>query len=253
MNRRTSTSQYPMRKGNTSSFGSPCSAVNIRKSRRARKGFTLLEVLISIVIMLIAITVAWQTFSAATRAWTSARTMIDQSHHGDFVMTQLSSAMRSMAFFPSLPEQYGFRMEDNNDGLGEHTISWVTASDAFLPRGTEFTRGLHRIEIGAGEDDDGNEGLMVSVWRHIVDNDEDIEKQSWVVSDVIQGLSCAVYNIEDEDWDDEWENSNSIPGLVSITLYAESDDEFADPIEYRKLIEIPLGPEITNEVDAAQN
>lgn len=217
-----------------------------------RRGFTLLEILVAIVILSIAMTVAWQTLASATRAWTSARETMDKTHHGDFVLTQLTSALRSAAFFDSLPEQYGFRMEDNSDGLGEHTISWVTASKAFVPRGSEFSQGLHRIEIGAGEDDDGNEGLLVSVWRHIADDEDEIEKKSWVVSDVIKGLSCAVYNIEDEDWDDEWEASNSIPGLVEITLYAEAEERWDDPIEYRQLIEIPLGPPVTNEVKSAQ-
>jgi prepilin-type N-terminal cleavage/methylation domain-containing protein len=218
-----------------------------------RRGFTLLEILVALVILSIAMTVAWQTLAAATRSWTAARKLLDQTHHGDFVLTQLSSALRSMAFFDSLPEQYGFRMDDDPGGdYGEHTISWVTASTAFLPRGTEFQNGMHRIEVGAGEDDDGNEGLLVSVWRHIVDDEDDIEKKSWVVSDVIKGLRCAVYNTEDELWDDEWEQTNAIPGLIEITLYAEPVKEGDDPIEYRQLIEIPLGPPVTNEVDSAQ-
>ncbi|QHI70456.1 prepilin-type N-terminal cleavage/methylation domain-containing protein [Tichowtungia aerotolerans] len=217
-----------------------------------RRGFTLLEIMVAIVILSIAMTVAWQTFSSATRSWTSARRLMDETHHGDFVLTQLTAALRSMAFFDSLPEQYGFRMERNRDGeYGEHSISWVTASKAFLPKGTEFDHGMHRIEVGAGEDDDGNDGLLVTVWRHIADEDDDVEKQSWVVSDVIKGLGCAVYNVKDEKWDEEWEETNAIPGLIEITLYADPKEEGDDPIEYRQLIEIPLGPPVTNEVDAA--
>lgn len=250
MNRRTPNREFRMSKQRAVSFGIPCSAFNIRHSRA---GFTLLEILVAIVILAIAMTVAWQTFASAVRSWTAARELLDKTHHGDFVLTQLTSALRSMSFFDSMPEQYGFRMERNSDGeYGEHTISWVTASTAFLPRGTEFDHGMHRIEIGAGEDDDDNEGLLVSVWRHIVDDEDDIEKQSWVVSDVIKGLSCAVYNTEEEKWDDEWEQTNAIPGLIEITLYAEPDEEGDDPIAYRQLIEIPLGPPVTNEVESAQ-
>jgi prepilin-type N-terminal cleavage/methylation domain-containing protein len=216
-----------------------------------RRGFTLLEIMISIVILAIAMTVAWQTFASATRAWTSAREMLDSTHHGDFILTQLSSALRSMAFFESTGSMYGFRMEDTSGDFGEHTISWVTSSQAFIPRGSEFQHGLHRIEVGAGKDDDGNEGLLVSVWQHLAD-EEKVEKKSWVVSENIKGLTCYVYNIEDEDWDDEWEDTNSIPGLIEITLFAEAPDEDDDPIEYRQLIEIPLGPPVTNEVDSAR-
>lgn len=215
-----------------------------------RNGFTLLEVMIAIVILVIAMTIAWQTFSSVTRAWTNARKLMDNTHHGDFVMTQLASALRSMAFFDSLPEKYGFRMEDNSSGeYGEHSISWVTASSAFVPRGEFAEHGLHRIEVGAGKDEEGNEGLLVTVWSHLAD-EEDIEKKSWVVSENIKGLTCHVYNQEEEDWDTEWEDTNSIPGLIHITLYADPMEKYGDPIEYHQLIEIPLGPQVTNEVDS---
>ncbi len=223
------------------------------RPRRTRRGFTLLEILVSMVILSIALTLAWQTFSAATRAWTGARKVIDKMHHGDFVLTQLSSALRSMAFFEKSAEHYGFRIENNSVGIGEHSISWVTASKVFIPRGESFEHGLHRIEIGGGTDEDGTEGLVVTAWSHLID-DEDAEKKSWFITDSIKGLSCQVYDTDkdEERWRDDWEYSNAIPGLIEITLYAEPIDQYGDPIEFRQLIEIPLGPPVTNDVSEAR-
>lgn len=217
-----------------------------------RRGFTLLEIMISLVILMIALTVAWQTFATATRAWTGARKLLDNTHHGDFVLTQLSAALRSMAFFEKNPEKYGFWIENNSGDLGDHSICWVTGHEAFMPRNSEFEYGLHRIQVGAGRDDDGNEGLLVTVWSHFMDEDSSMEKKSWVISENIKGLSCQVYNIDDENWDDKWEDTNSIPGLIEITLYAEPADRYDDPIEYRQLIEIPLGPPATDEITSPQ-
>lgn len=214
---------------------------------RFQRGFTLLEVMISMVILSIALTVAWQTFSAATRAWTVGREVLDKEHHGDFVLTQLSSALRSTAVFDSAPEKYGFRMESNRSGYGDHTISWVTASNAFIPPGEVFAHGLHRLQIGGGEDDDGNEGLVVSAWNHLADEDE-VEKKSWFISENIKGLSCQAYDEEKEDWTDNWERSNAIPGLIEITLYTDPVKEGDNPITFRQLIEIPVGPMIEDEI-----
>ncbi len=221
-------------------------------NRKSSKAFTLLEILISMVILSIALTLAWQTFSAATRAWTGSRKLMDKMHHGDFILTQLSSALRSMAFFEETAEHYGFRIENNTIGHGEHSISWVTASDAFIPRGETFNHGLHRIEIGGGTDDDGEEGLVVTVWSHLID-DEDAEKKSWFITENIKGLSCQIYDTDkdEEKWKDDWEHSNAIPGLVEITLYAEPIQENDDPVEFRQLIEIPLGPPVTNDISEA--
>jgi len=219
---------------------------------KTRRGFTLLEILVSMVILSIALTLAWQTFSTATRAWTGSRKLIDKMHHGDFVLTQLSSALRSMAFFEKSAEHYGFRMENNTTGDGEHSISWVTASEAFIPRGEVFEHGLHRIEVGGGTDDDGEEGLVVTAWSHLADEDE-VEKKSWFITDEIKGLRCRVYDTDpdEERWRDDWEYSNAIPGLVEITLTAEPINKYDDPVEFRQLIEIPLGPAVTNDVSEA--
>lgn len=220
---------------------------------KPRSGFTLLEILISMVILSIALTLAWQTFSTATRAWTGGRKVMDQMHHGDFVMTQLSSALRSMAFFEKPAEHYGFRMENNTTGYGEHSISWVTASQAFIPRGEQFEHGLHRIEVGGGTDEDGTEGLTVTVWSHLADED-DVEKKSWFITENIKGLRCRIFDTDkdEEGWREDWERTNEIPGLVEITLYAEPVDKYSDPVEFRQLIEIPLGPPVTNNVSEAR-
>lgn len=231
----------------------PLSAIVNRQSSIIN-GFTLLEVLIAMVILSIALTVAWQTFSTATRAWTGGRKVIDTMHHGDFVLGQLSSALRSMAFFDSAPEKYGFRMENNAIGCGGHSISWVTGSDAFIPPGEEaYTHGLHRIEVGAGRNDDGDEGFVVTVWPHLAD-EEKIEKKSWFITDSIKGLSCKAYDTEkdNEGWTDQWDHSNAIPGLIEITLCAEPAEEYGRPVEFRQLIELPLGPEVTNVVSEAR-
>lgn len=217
-----------------------------------RSGFTLLEVLVAMVILSIALTVAWQTFSTAVSAWTSGREQMDRMHHGGFVLTRLTAALRSTAFFDSAPEKYGFRMKRNAEGIGEHTISWVTASDAFIPPGSELAHGLHRIEVGAGRNTDGDEGLLVRAWPHLAD-EEEIDPEQWLVSETIRGLRCRVYDTDrdSEGWRDDWEDTNEIPGLVELTLYAEAADDYAEPLEFRQLIKIPLGPEVTNIVSEA--
>lgn len=218
-----------------------------------RRGFTLLEVLLAMVILSISMTVAWQTFSTATRAWNSGREVLDKTHHGDFVLGQLASSLRSMVFFPTAPEKYAFRIKNNSAGRGQQTISWVTGSSAFIPPGEAAAHGLHRIEVGAGEDEDGAEGLVVTVWPYLAD-EEKVEKKSWLVSENIQGLTCKVYDTKsgEEGWKDDWEYSNSIPGLIEISLYAAPAEQGGDPVKFRQLIEIPLGPPVTNEVSEAK-
>ena len=40
---------------------------------------------------------------------------------------------------------------------------------------------------------------------------------------------------------DEWEFTNSLPRLVEITVYLDPLEEFGDPVELKRVVEIPLG------------
>ncbi len=67
-------------------------------------------------------------------------------------------------------------------------------------------------------------------------------------------MRCRVFDTDkdEEGWREDWERTNEIPGLVEITLYAEPVDKYSDPVEFRQLIEIPLGPPVTNDVSEAR-
>ena len=95
--------------------------------------------------------------------------------------------------------------------------------------------------------------MVVTVWPYLAD-EEKVEKKSWLVSENITGLRCKIYDMHDgkENWTDKWEYSNAIPGLVEITLYAKPSKEDAEPVMFRQIIEIPLGPAVTNDISEAK-
>ena len=60
-------------------------------------GFTLLELLVALMILVFAFAIIWSTFSATVTAWQRGGQLLDELRHGDFVMEQLVSALRSAA------------------------------------------------------------------------------------------------------------------------------------------------------------
>ncbi|HRZ10855.1 MAG TPA: prepilin-type N-terminal cleavage/methylation domain-containing protein [Kiritimatiellia bacterium] len=218
--------------------------MSARTTRTGRAAFTLIEVLVAVAIMAVAFAIVWSTFTAAVNGWQRGTKLLDQLHRGDFVMEQLVLALRSAAFFSNRPDKYGFRLDESGGGEGSRdTMSWVTSGMAFLPPDSPLANGLHRLEFGLDTDDEGRPAVAIRAWPHLADEEEsDVKGEPWFVSTEIKGFRCRTYNAEDEKWEHEWENTNSVPRLVELTLYLQPFEDYEEPQKIQRLVEIPIAP-----------
>ena len=222
----------------------PSHPVSRIPSPASRAGFTLIEIMVSLTIMVTAVSIVWLSFSNVIHATQKGEKMLDQLHHGDFVMEQLVSAFRSAAYFNNKPKQFEFWLEDETSGsFDADIVSWVTSSSAFIPPRNPLANQLHRIFVSIEKGEDGENALGVSAYPYIVDlEDPDVEEvEPWIISSKIRGFNCRVYVEDEEDWDDEWEYDNSIPQFVELTLFVEPINEDDDPIAITRMVELPMG------------
>ncbi len=213
-----------------------------------RSGFTLLELLIALSILSISFVVIWSTFSGVIKAWERGTDLLNELRHGDYVMEQVVSALRSTAFFKTAPGKYGFHLESGSAGSypGDR-VSWVTAHPAFMPPDSELGRGLHRIVISIEDNKKGDPGFAVRAFSHFSDlGDEDTDP--WFVSSEVKGIECRTFDPESEDWETDWEDTNTIPSLVEITLYMDPIEKYGPPVKLSQAIEIPVALPVTNAI-----
>lgn len=216
-----------------------------------KSGFTLLEMLVALIIVAMAMAIVWQSFTVAIKAWRKGGDFLTDMHHGDFVMEQLVESLRSAAYFDGSGDSYGFRLENRAEGrYANDKLSWVKSGKGFMPYRSDFGEGLHRIDLTVEDNDEGDPAVMARIYPHLADEDEDeyYEGETWEVSHVVKGIDCRVYIEEDEDWSEEWENSNSVPALVEITLFMDPLEEGEDPVEVKRAIVIPISRELKSGV-----
>ncbi len=216
--------------------------------RKKSSAFTLVELLVALAVAAVAFTVIWQTFAAVTKAWRRGGDVVDQVRHGDFVIDQLVSALRSAAYFPLRPERYGFWLDDRGT---RDQISWVTSGTAFIPPDSPLAQGLHRIMVSIEPNDDGVDAFTVRAFPHLAEEIEKNKVDAWPLSTRIKGLDVRIWNPEDKRWDDDWEDTNKIPGLVEITLLMEPLSKYDPPMKLARLVQIPLGPATTSTTPVA--
>ena len=220
----------------------------------ARGGFTLIEMLVALSILVFAFAIIWETFSSTVKAWQRGSQLLDELRHGDFVMEQLVSALRSAAYFKKSGQQtgrYGFRLETGSVGsYPGDKLSWVTTSSAFIPPDSEMANCTHRIIFSIEDNDDGDPAVCIRAYDPLLEDEDTVDMERWFVSTEVQGIQCRVYNLEEEVWENSWEGelTNTLPSLVEITLYMDPIEESGDPVTLKRVVEIPIAPAVTNAV-----
>lgn len=217
------------------------------QKRNRRRGFTLLELLVSLVILVMAMTIVYQTFTNTMGAWERGSKVLDNLHSGDYVMQQIVTALRSAAYFTSVEGAYGFVMDSSGGAYPQDEFSWVTSGSALIPPESPLANSVYRVKVGMDNNDDGDEAVTVWAWPHLAEDGED-DAEPFYISTRVKGIDVRTYNFEEETWDDEWEDTNSLPTLVELTLFMDPVEKYGKPIELVRLVEIPLAPAITSAV-----
>ncbi len=210
----------------------------MKSPRSNRNGFTLIELLVALAIFSLVAAMAAGTFWSVLKAWTRGGEMLEQLHYGEFAMEQLVTAMRGAAWFPSKPEAFGFWLEDNGG-----KASWVTSGRAFLPPDSPWQNGLHRLSVTV-DSVDGEKGLVVKAWPHVGDEDAERDAEAWLVCPEVEELSCEWYDFEGDDWSQDWEETNSLPKLVRVTLKMKKRKQFDESLELQRLVELEVAPDL---------
>ncbi|MDY0150273.1 MAG: prepilin-type N-terminal cleavage/methylation domain-containing protein [Kiritimatiellia bacterium] len=213
--------------------------------RQCRAAFTLIELLVALAIFSLVSAMSAGIFWSITKAWNRGGEMLEQLHYGEFAMEQLVTALRGAAWFPSKPEAFGFWLDPRGgtSRTAANEISWVTSGTAFLPPDSPFQHGLHRLSVtveGSGE----TRGLVVSAWPHLAEEEDRRAAESWLVAPAVNGLSCEWYDFEDERWSQDWEETNSLPKLVRVTLTMRKRKDFDEHLELQRLVELEVAPDL---------
>jgi len=241
--------------------------------RPAAVGFTLIELLVALALLVIALGITFSTFYSIAKAWQRGQTMADNLNRGEFIMEQIVCGLHS-AFYPvrqssgatnasaqttntnvsvtaSSASDYGFMLVDNGeDESARDVISWVKTGSALLGPEDPLWRGLHRVRISVEEDEDARPAVASRAWRpygNAIDFKPD-DLPPFFISEKVLGMNCRVAREADEDgwkWEDEWEGPNAtnrLPLAVEVVLYLEPLEEQEEPVQIKRVIEIPVAP-----------
>jgi len=226
-----------------------------------RRGFTMVEMLLSIMILAIMTIVSTMVFHTVVRNWTLATEMADNMQRVDYITAQVAYALRS-AYFPTSGQASnadGFMLLDENERNEPElsdVITWTKLGNSIVGRNSRFAHSPHRVTLFVRSEKDADAEHPAGLIAQVIgeekfrpeDFDEDDETNwDWfLLGSQVQGFNCRVLDKDEPfksgmaNWQDTWDNSNCIPRRVQLTFWMKPIDDDKEPYPIVRVLEIPL-------------
>ena len=205
---------------------------------RRAAAFTLLELLLALSIFSVVAAMAAAAFWSVTKSFNRSTELLEQLHYGEFAMDQLVASLRSAAWFSSKPEAFGFWLEPDGG-----TASWVSSGSAFLPPDSPYRNGLHRLSVSV-ERVGRQHGLAVRVFSHLAEDPDPRDADPFLAAPSVREFECEWYDFEDESWSHDWEETNSLPKLVRLTLVMDKREGDDEALRLSRVVELEVAPDL---------
>ena len=205
----------------------------------ARAGFTLVEVVLAITILSLVIVGVYGVWSASLKAWRRGGDATEVFQRQRVVMETLGQLAQSAVYFASSPDLYAI-IGVKHPGLGD-SVSFVTASDAFLPPSEATDVGMRRVTISMEQDEYRRTYLAIVNQPALgVTDDSKQEVQAHVVSMDVSGFFVRYLDPRDGAWYDKWQEANLIPSAMEFTVVFGQPGDQIPSVTVTRAVDLPI-------------
>jgi type II secretion system protein J len=183
--------------------------------RRAR-GFTLVEIMMAMAIFGLVLAAIYATWTLILKSKTIGEAATAQVQRKRIAVRVIEEAIMSTRSFAADLEHYGFVAENGENAM----LSFVARLPKSFPRSGRFgdfdvRRLTFSVESGRNF---GERELVLRQQPILMDLDEDEENHPLVLAKGVREMTFEFWDMRENDWVDEWTQTNQLPKLVKVTL-----------------------------------
>lgn len=196
------------------------------------RGFTLMEVMISLGIVAVLAALVWGSFGPTWQAKEIVEAEANRYHAIRLALDRMSREI-SMAYLSERYDRRRFRdrpthlvAEDSGD---DDTLRFTTlAHERLYEDAKEGDQAVVEYRVGRDPEDRDRNVLFRRVNPVIDDRPEEGGVEA-ILADGVEGLSFEFWDVKDQEWTDDWdtndvERKNELPERVRLTIVVKGDD-----------------------------
>lgn len=224
------------------------------RPRHPRRGMTLIEVLVSVMISTILVTAAYGIYVAAANGWSTSRRRMDMHQRARVSLDLIGRCLRAAAVsedtaFLFEGENVEAEMEDGvalGDGVlpAQDVIAFRTNAPLYLPGEREApdqTRLEFFLEAPLAAEEDAPLSLAMKIDANL---EEDTAETGWLM-EICEGIEELNFRYFDgTEWVDDWSSSLGVPRVVEVTLVVADMEGHEDSRAFARLCPIAAWREL---------
>ncbi len=221
----------------------------VSNSKNRRAGFTLVEVVLAVMILSLIIMAVYGIWSAALRGWNRGGEASAVFQRQRIVMEALTELAESAVYFGAAPDLYAIT-GTRTPNLGD-SVSFVTASDAFLPPSEANDQGMRRVTISLERDEYQRTYLAIVNQPALVADDKSKagDLQTHVISMDVSAFYVRYMDPRNGSWEEKWEEPNLIPSAMEFTVVFGQPGDTIPPVTVTRAVDLPVADFIAKAIN----
>jgi type II secretion system protein J len=179
-----------------------------------RHGFTLIEIMVSIAIFALLIAAVYSTWSLLLKSAQVGQEAAAQVQRQRIAIRTIEDSLTCIQSFQASMKYYVFGVTNGDMA----SLSFVARLPDVFPRNGRFDSNLRRLNFSVEPGTDSKRNLVLRQNPIFMDMDEDEQALPLVLARNVKSFVIECWDTNTLDWATEWNDTNSIPPMVRVTL-----------------------------------
>jgi prepilin-type N-terminal cleavage/methylation domain-containing protein len=193
--------------------------MNFKKNIR-RRAFTLIEIMIAIAIFAILVAAVYSTWVVILKSSQVGQEAAAQIQRQRIAVRTIEDSLTCIQSFQASMQYYVFNVTNGD----QPTLSFVARLPEIFPRNGRFDSNLRRLTFAVEPPpanlgyDSTEKDLVLRQNEILKDMDPDEQAAPLVLARNVKSFLVECWDTNALAWDTEWDDTNSIPPMVRVTL-----------------------------------